>query len=145
MMIAFSSCLLIVWVRHAGLGAAGSWVVLCLVFGWRCLWEFSLINTPWGQEFSGDLVSWTQHSHSRGSVPTFAWGTKIPQVICHGSKGDYNKHTKSKKKKKKADTKNETQTNGKSKIRQIERKTKEHIHTYTNETKIDQRKQSTRE
>ena len=50
-----------------------------------------------------------------------------------------------KKKKKKSDTKNETQTNGKSKIRQIERQTKEHIHTYTNETKIDQRKQCTRE
>lgn len=34
-------------VRHPTLGAAGSWVMPG-VYRWRLLWEFSLINTPWG-------------------------------------------------------------------------------------------------
>ena len=40
--------LLVVWVRHPALGAASNWVMLSLVYRWRLLWEFSLINTPWG-------------------------------------------------------------------------------------------------
>ena len=55
------------WVRHPTLGAAGSWVMPG-VYRWRPLWEFSLINTPWGQEFYGSLESW-QHSHFKGSGP----------------------------------------------------------------------------
>ena len=68
-------------------GAAGSWVVLRLGFRWRSSWECSLINSPWGQEFSGGLVSWTQYSHSSNSGPTSGQGTKIPQAVCYGNKG----------------------------------------------------------
>ena len=35
---------LVVWVRHPALGSASSWVILCLVYRWKPLWEFSLIN-----------------------------------------------------------------------------------------------------
>lgn len=80
--------LLVVWVRRPALGAAGSWVVLGLGFRWRASWECSLIDTPWGQGFSGGLVSWTQYSHSSNSGPTFGQGTKIPQAVCYGNKGD---------------------------------------------------------
>ena len=52
--------LLVVWARRPALGAAGSWVVLGLGFRWGPSQECSPINTPWGQEFSGGLVSWTQ-------------------------------------------------------------------------------------
>ena len=38
----------VVWVRSLALGAAGSWVLLGLVYKWRPLWKLSLINTPWG-------------------------------------------------------------------------------------------------
>ena len=44
--------------------------------------EFSLINTLWGQEFSGSLVSWTQHFHSKGSGQISSQVTKIPQSTC---------------------------------------------------------------
>ena len=54
--------LLVVRVRRPALGAAGSWVVLGLGFRWGSSGECSLINTPWGQEFLGGLVSWTQTS-----------------------------------------------------------------------------------
>ena len=37
----------VVWVRHPTLGATGSWVMPG-VDKQRPLWEFSLINTPWG-------------------------------------------------------------------------------------------------
>ena len=47
----FLSCLLF-GMRYAVLGATGSWVELGLGFGWRPLWERSLINSPWGQESS---------------------------------------------------------------------------------------------
>ena len=40
--------LLVVWVRHPTMGAAGSWVMLSLVYRWRPLWKFSRINTLWG-------------------------------------------------------------------------------------------------
>ena len=40
--------LFVVCVRHPALGATGSLLMLCLVYRWRSLWEFSLINTPWG-------------------------------------------------------------------------------------------------
>ena len=33
--------LLVVWVRHPTMGAAGSWVMLSLVYRWRPLWKFS--------------------------------------------------------------------------------------------------------
>lgn len=36
--------LLVVWVRHPALGAAGSWVVPG--YSWRPWWEFLLINIP---------------------------------------------------------------------------------------------------
>lgn len=49
--------LLVVRVRRPALGAAGSWVVLGLGFRWGSSGECSLINTPWGQEFSDGLVS----------------------------------------------------------------------------------------
>ena len=72
-----------------------SWVMPGLGYRWRPSWEFSLINTPWGQEFSGILGSWTQLSHSKGSGPVSGQGTKIPQSICHGIKHTKtSKHTK---------------------------------------------------
>ena len=62
--------LLVVWVRHPALGDASRWVVPSLGYRWRSLWEFPLINTPWDQEVSSSLVSWTQDSHPRGSGST---------------------------------------------------------------------------
>ena len=44
--------------------------------------EFSLINTLWGQEFSGSLVSWTQRFHSKGSGQISSQVTKVPQSTC---------------------------------------------------------------
>ena len=40
-----------------------SWVAPGLGYRWRPSWEFSPINTPWGQEFSDGLGSWIQCSH----------------------------------------------------------------------------------
>ena len=62
--------LLVVWVRHSALGEASRGVVPSLGYRWRSLWEFPLINTPWDQEFSSSLVSWTQDSHPRASGST---------------------------------------------------------------------------
>ena len=69
-------------------GAASSWVVLGLGYRKRPSWELSLINTPWDQEFSGHLVSWTQCFQPRGSGPISHQGTRIPQAVCYGSKED---------------------------------------------------------
>ena len=80
--------LLVVWVRHPAQDAASSWVMLGLGYRWRPLWEFSLVNTPWHQEFFGSLVFWTQHSHSKGSCLISGQGTEIPQAICYGIKVD---------------------------------------------------------
>jgi len=66
--------------------AAGGWVMLGLGYRLRPLWEFSLINTPWGQEFSAGLVSWTQRFYPRSSGPTSGWSTKIPQALFYSSK-----------------------------------------------------------
>ena len=49
--------LLVVWLRYPVLGAAGYWVVPGLQYSWSPSWGFFLINTPWGQESSGSLVS----------------------------------------------------------------------------------------
>lgn len=76
-----SILVLLVWVRRPALGGAGSWIQVEVFVG------VSLINTPWGQ-FSGGLVSWTQYTHSSNSGPTSGQGTKIPQAVCHGNKGD---------------------------------------------------------
>ena len=43
--------LFVVWVSHPVWCSAGSWVLPGLVYGWRPLWEFSLINTPWVRSF----------------------------------------------------------------------------------------------
>ena len=80
--------LLVVWVRCPSLGAASSWVVPGLGSRKGPSWEFSLINTPWDQEFSGHLVSWTQCFQPRGSGPISHRGTRIPQAVCYGNKGD---------------------------------------------------------
>ena len=79
----FVSILPIVFVNCPALGVAGIWVVPALGFGCRSSWEFSLVNTSWGLEFSCSLAS-----IPRGSVPTSGQGTKTPQAICHGNKGD---------------------------------------------------------
>ena len=60
--------LLVIWVSCPVLGAPSSWVVPGLGYRWRPSWEFSLINSPWGQEFSDSLVSWTQCSHPEAQV-----------------------------------------------------------------------------
>ena len=49
--------LLVVWLRNSAVGVADSWVMPGLGYRWRPPWEFSLINTPWGQALSGHLVS----------------------------------------------------------------------------------------
>ena len=40
--------LFVVGMRCPALGAAGSWVMPGLVYKWRPLWEFSLVNMSWG-------------------------------------------------------------------------------------------------
>ena len=40
--------LLVIWVRCPALDTTDSCVRAGLVYRWRPLWEFSLINTPWG-------------------------------------------------------------------------------------------------
>ena len=42
---------------------------LVLVLKWRPLGDFSLINVPWGQKFSGDPMFCTLIFHPRGSGP----------------------------------------------------------------------------
>ena len=42
----------VVWVRRPALGAAGSQVMMGLGCRWGVSCAFSLINTPWSQEFS---------------------------------------------------------------------------------------------
>ena len=58
----------------SALGTAGSWVTPCLVYRWKPLWEFSLINPVWGYEFPGSLESCCQCSHSKGSGPSLSPG-----------------------------------------------------------------------
>ena len=117
-----------------------------LGFGWRSSWEFSLSNTPWGQKFSGDLTSWTQRSHPRGSGPTSGQGTKTPEAVMAIKGIKTNRPRLPPPPQKKA--KYKTQTKGKRKTRQIETKTKEHTYThthiYTKEIKTDQGKQNPR-
>ena len=55
----FVSILPIVLVNCPALGVAGIWVVPALGFGCRSSWEFSLVNTSLGLEFSFCLASWT--------------------------------------------------------------------------------------
>ena len=56
----FLSSLLFGWgILHGVLPGLG--------YRWRSSREFSLINTPWGQEFSGSAVFQTQSSHATGS------------------------------------------------------------------------------
>ena len=39
------------------------------------------INSPWGQDFSGSLVSWTQHCHPIGSDPISGQGTPKNMIV----------------------------------------------------------------
>ena len=41
----------VVWMSRTVLRSASSWVLPGLVYRWRPLWEFSLINTPWVRNF----------------------------------------------------------------------------------------------
>ena len=43
--------LFVVWMSRPVLHSAGSWVLPVLVYRWRPLWEFLLINTPWVRNF----------------------------------------------------------------------------------------------
>ena len=79
--------LLVICVSCPVLDATGSFVIPSLEYKL----EFSLINTPWGQEFSGSLQFWIQHSHSKVSGLIFGRGTQIPQAIFYGIEGDLNK------------------------------------------------------
>ena len=79
--------LFVVWMRRPAQGATGGWVMPVLVFKWFSLCEFSLLDTPLAY-FSGRLGSWSQCSHSKGSGLDLWSGTKIPQVVCYGIKGD---------------------------------------------------------
>ena len=78
--------LFVVWVRHPTLGAAGSWVMPG-VYRWEPLWEFSLINTPWGQEFYGRLESVSAPTAKALGLIS-GQGSEIPQVVCNGINGD---------------------------------------------------------
>ena len=60
-----------------------SWVILLT---WGRLGELTVINIPLGQEFSGGLAAWTQHSQNGGSVLKPGWGRKTLQAACHGKK-----------------------------------------------------------
>ena len=59
--------------RHPAEGATGGWVISGLVYKWLPLWEFSLFDTPWGYEFSGNLGSQSHHSHCKGSDLISGW------------------------------------------------------------------------
>ena len=111
-----------------------SWMVPGLRCKWRPSWEFSLINTPWAQEFSGSLVSWTQCSCPRDSGPISHWGIKIPQPFVMTIKGIKMKYKKNKQKNIKT---NEPQTNDKCKIRQVEIK-QGNIHRHTHKQNQNQ-------
>ena len=61
-------------------------VVPGLRYRWTSLWEFSLINIPWGQYFFRSLVSWTQGFHPRVSSPSLKslvreWRCNKPSVM----------------------------------------------------------------
>ena len=59
-----------VWFWGAlALELAGLGLVLVLAVRWRPLKELSLINMPWGWEFSGCPASWTQVSYLGGFRP----------------------------------------------------------------------------
>ena len=82
----FLYCLLFGWgILRWVLPAIG--VVPGLRYKWKSLWEFSLINIPWGQYFFRSLVSWTQCFHPRVSSPTSGQRMKTQQAICYGNKG----------------------------------------------------------
>ena len=60
----------LVWLLASlALELAGLGWVLVLVVRWRPLRELSLINMPWGWEFSGCPASWTQVSYLGGFRP----------------------------------------------------------------------------
>ena len=66
----FGVSLSLVWLWAAlALELAGLGLVLGLVVRWRPLKELSLINMPWGWEFSGCPASWTQVSYLGGFRP----------------------------------------------------------------------------
>ena len=59
--------------------------MLCLVFKWFLLYEFSLFDTPYSY-FFGSLGSLSQCSDSRGLGLDLWSGKKISQVFCYGIK-----------------------------------------------------------
>ena len=73
--------------------ATGGCVIPGLVFKWFPLCEFSLFDTPYGY-FSGNLGSWSQCSHSKGSgfdlfllqALQGAWGKLCPETPANNIK-----------------------------------------------------------
>ena len=78
--------LFVVWMRCPVQSATGIWGMLGLVLKWFHLWEFSLVDTPQGQEFSGSLGSWSLDSLSEDSELDLWPGMEIPRVVCYGIK-----------------------------------------------------------
>ena len=151
LMIGLCFCFACCWVRYPVLGAAGNRVLLSLDIGGAICGR-----SPWGQEFSSvpystlplqrlrpyfwsgsqDLTSWLLcqccccwvTSVLSDSVRPHGW--QPTRLLCPWDSPGKNTVIKGIKTNKNSETKNEPQTNGKSKIRQIKTKTKEHIHTH---------------
>lgn len=56
--------------------------VLVFVLSWKPSWDHSLINAPYGQEFSGGPKSWTQVSLLRSSGLTLTIEPKFHRLHC---------------------------------------------------------------
>jgi len=88
----------LVWFWAAlALELAGLGWVLVLVVRWRPLRELSLINMPWGWEFSGCPASWTQVSYLGGFRPD-SWLEHQDSTQCREER-ERNRKKKGKKKK----------------------------------------------
>ena len=85
-MIGFDFCLVCCLDEGPAQGATGCFVMLDLVPKWLPLQEFSIFDTPQGQEFAGSVGSQSQHFHSEGSGLDLWLGMEIPQVVCYGFK-----------------------------------------------------------
>lgn len=80
----FGVPLSLVWLWAAlALELAGLGLVLVLAVRWRPLKELSLINMPWGWEFSGCPASWTQVSYLGDSGLTPYCSPRTPQATQH--------------------------------------------------------------
>ena len=88
----------LVWLLAAlALELAGLGWVLVLVVRWRPLRELSLINMPWGWEFSDCPASWTQVSYLGGFRPD-SWLEHQDSTQCREER-ERNRKKKGKKKK----------------------------------------------